>query len=88
MLTFWPKVQNEPYFFFNKGVPIRGLGAGGVCGGWWWVNSQIVPIFLGATPYKELKTRIDKYLKENKKEKIIEPEKLMSSLRTSYPEGF
>ena len=44
--------------------------------------------FFGATPYKELKTRIDKYLKENKKEKIIEPEKLMSSLRTSYPEGF
>ena len=51
-------------------------------------KSQFFPIFFGATPYKELKTRIDKYLKENKKEKIIEPEKLMSSLRTSYPEGF
>ena len=35
-----------------------------------------------------MKTRIDKYLKENKKEKIIEPEKLTSSLRTSYPEEY
>ena len=74
--------------FSIKGFLKGGWGVGGVCGGWWWANSQIVPIVFGATPYKELKTRIDKYLKENKKEKIIEPEKLTSSLRTSYPEGF
>ena len=35
-----------------------------------------------------MKTRIDKYLKENKKEKIIDTEKLTSSLRTSYPEEY
>ena len=38
-------------------------------------------IFFGATPYKELETRIDKYLKENKEEKIIDTEKLASSLK-------
>ena len=35
-----------------------------------------------------METRIDKYLKENKEEKIIDTEKLTSSLRTSYPEEY
>ena len=35
-----------------------------------------------------MKTRIDKYLKENKKEKIIDTEKLTSSLRTNYPKEY
>ena len=35
-----------------------------------------------------MKTRIDKYLEENKKDKIIDTEKLTSSLRTSHPEEY
>jgi len=42
----------------------------------------------GPAETSELETRIDKYLKENKKKLIIDKEKLTSSLRTSYPEEY
>ena len=47
---------------------------------------QNKPYFFGATPFKELKARIDKYLADNKKQKKIDIEKLILSLRSKYPE--
>ena len=41
-----------------------------------------------STPYIELGRRINKYLKENKKQKIIDIKKLISTLRTDYPEEY
>ena len=41
-----------------------------------------------STPYIELGRRINKYLKENKEQKIIDIKKLISTLRTDYPEKY
>ena len=48
-------------------------------------NSQIIPY---NTPYIELGTRINKYLKENKNQKIIDIKKLISTLRDEYPTSY